>query len=167
MIRDLTEREDMTPDIRVAGLLLGLYGQPLTKIVTLASDDLCVGEDGEAYLRLGRAPVQVPRIVRELLLLSRANGGYSGNGAVDTKWLLPGKAPGTHLSPQTVTKNLMKKLNISTNDLKQSGLRHLARNAPPAIVADVAGYQTRSMEALSKRYAQQWSRYPALRMDTR
>lgn len=165
IIRELLEREEISPDVRAAGLLLGLYGQSVSKVVTLRTDALHSSEDGEYFLRLGKTPVIVPHAIGELLLASRAKGGYSGNGAVDRGWLMPGKSPGSHLSPQTIRYQLQRSIGVTANQLRQSGLHHLVRSAPPSIIADTMGYQVRSLSLISGRYSQQWSQYPSLRFN--
>lgn len=163
IIRELLEREDIGPDTRAAGLLLALYGQPVSKVVTLRTDALHRNDDDEFFLQLGTTPVMIPTKLGDLLLASRAIGGYSGKRAVDPGWFMPGKSPGFHVSPVTLAYKLQQSLGVPATQIRQSGLHHLARSAPPSIIADTMGFQVRSLSQISRRYAQQWSHYPSLR----
>ena len=45
---------------RVAGCLLLLYAQPVTRLARLTLDDIITGGDGQVFIRLGGPPAPVP-----------------------------------------------------------------------------------------------------------
>ena len=45
---------------RVAGCLLLLYAQPVSRLARLTLDDIITGDDGQVFIRLGDPPTPVP-----------------------------------------------------------------------------------------------------------
>lgn len=79
---------------RVAGVIVLLYAQPLSRIVRLTVDDLTRDGD-QVMLRLGEPPSPVPAPVAELLLAwiaQRDNMNTATNP--DSRWLFPGRRAG-------------------------------------------------------------------------
>ncbi|MGH3249092.1 MAG: hypothetical protein ACRDOI_23200 [Trebonia sp.] len=86
---------------RVAGCLVLLYAQPLTRIAVLTLGH--VGErPGGLGLALGKDPVVIPEplagLVRELT--ARRRGHTAIGRAQDSTWLFPGGQPGRPISPE-------------------------------------------------------------------
>src|SRR5689334_5065633 len=79
---------------RVVGLLVLLYGQPLTKISRLTTSHV-IQAGQRVRLALGTHPVDVPPPLDRLLLaLAEDREGPPGLGRADQPWLLPGDFPG-------------------------------------------------------------------------
>ncbi|MFM9582445.1 hypothetical protein [Streptomyces caniscabiei] len=85
--------------LRVAGVIVLLYAQPLSIIVRLTVDDVI--HDGDTVLlRLGEPPSPVPAPVATLLLehiTHRGNMNTATNPA--SRWLFPGRRTGQPLGP--------------------------------------------------------------------
>ena len=89
--------------LRLAGVIVLLYSQPLTRIVRLTVDDVL--RDREAVLlRLGEPASPVPAPVDSLLLEhieNRDNMGTATNRA--SRWLFPGRRAGQPFRPDHVS----------------------------------------------------------------
>ena len=97
--RRLLHDEGLELGDRVAGTLVLVYGQQLSRIVALTRDQVEVSSGG-TRLHLGTTPIDVPPPLDDLLArLVRERRPYSGVGspALST-WLFPGLGPRTPLS---------------------------------------------------------------------
>jgi hypothetical protein len=106
-LRRLLLDTDVPPLLRVAGLIVLLYAQPLTRIVQLTVDDLL--RDGETvFLRLGDPPSPVPEPVAALVLdyiAARDNMNTATNR--DSRWLFPGRRAGQAYRPQRLGQDIV------------------------------------------------------------
>lgn len=84
---------------RVAGCLLLLYAQPITRLARLALEDI-INDDGQVFIRLGSPPTPVPEPLGAMLTELAANR-VNMNTAVnpDCQWLFPGQRVGQPLMP--------------------------------------------------------------------
>lgn len=88
---------------RVAGILLLLYAQSLTKVAALPIDAIS-STDGEIRISLGQEPIPVPKPFADMLhthIRNRPNLRTTG-GVAATPWLFPSSRPGRHLDPQSI-----------------------------------------------------------------
>ena len=95
--RGLLDNSDTEPAIRVAGTLLLLYGQLITRVVRLRTEDVQI-DNGEVRLRLGDDPVAVPERLAALLRHQREHA--------TGPWLFQGAKPGTHIGPERIRRRL-------------------------------------------------------------
>jgi len=124
---------------RVAGSLVLLYAQQLSRIVAMTLNQVTSDGDGDGvYLSLGagRAPVPEPlaSLVVELVATGRSHVGL-GSPAPPT-WLFPGLHPGRPLHPGHLGERLAK-LGIDARAGRRSALMHLAGQLPAAVLAEM------------------------------
>ena len=85
---------------RVAGSLVLLYGQQLSRIAALRRDQVALGADGVTRLSLGTTAIEVPPPLDGLLLRlvdeHRHHTAFSAPVTADP-WLFPGMQPGRPL----------------------------------------------------------------------
>lgn len=144
---------------RLAVLLLLLYGQGPTQIVSLTDQHLSIQPDGTVHLRLGRDPVQLVEPVAALAL--RLRGRSMPTAAlrdVPTKWLFPGHSPGRPLHPTTLSRRL-KVLGVPARAGHNSTLLDLSRHSAPAVLADLLGLHPSTVEAWSNAAGSRWASY--------
>jgi hypothetical protein len=140
---------------RVAGLLVVLLAQPVTRIASLETHNVVEDGDGLA-LRIGIDPFPVPDALA--VLLRRL---VDAQPRTDSPHLFPGGRPGQHLTAAMLTARL-NRLGITRNE-RQGALSRLVAEVPSAIVARATGY---SLEASARRSAQggiEWTTYAALK----
>lgn len=139
-IKELLVGNPDTLAYRVAGILLLLYAQPLTKIAALPTEAI-VPADGEVRISLGQEPIPVPQPFAHLLethIGNRPNLRTTG-GAAPTPWLFPSNRPGRHLDPQFIMKRL-RNLGINLLGARNTALQSLVVEVPPPLVAELLGY---------------------------
>jgi hypothetical protein len=146
---------------RVAGTLVLVYGQQLSRIVALTRDQVKVSSSGTA-LHLGTTPIEVPPPLDDLLArLVTQRRPYSGVGspALST-WLFPGLGPGTPLSAPQLGQRL-RRLGIEPAPARRSALGHLAARLPAALVAQVLGLSPLTAVRWAGAVGADWTTYAA------
>ena len=124
---------------RVAGALLLLYGQQLSRIAAITLDQVkTVGP--QVFLRFGRDDLHIPEPLAGLLqTLIRDGRPYVGVGSpATTRWLFPGLQPGRPLTAARLGDRL-RKLGIRAQPGRRAALTHLAAQLPAAVLADLLG----------------------------
>jgi len=120
------------------GLLLALYAQPLSRIVTLTVNSL-VDVDAELSIILGTnaAPLPAPfdRPFRELLESPWQRNTHNHQ----SPWLFPGTRAGTHMSAASAHKAVAR-IAKPLLEMRHAALRQLVMDCPPPVVADMIGY---------------------------
>jgi hypothetical protein len=121
---------------RFAGSVLLLYGRPLTRIASLRTSAIGVGDDGQTTLELGRGQVPVPEPLDAIALALR----YQQLKRTGTEgWLLPGRHAGTHISSERLRERL-KRYGIERSlHGRHAALLALAARLPAPILAERIG----------------------------
>jgi hypothetical protein len=158
-IKELLDGDAESLSYRVAGTLLLLYAQPLTRIVALPTAAIVIDTE-ETRISLGAEPVPVPEPFADVLkdhLRDRPNlrtaGGTSAN-----PWLFPGHRAGKHLEHHTMMLRL-RTIGISLLGARNSALQNLVAEIPPPVVARLLGYSHNCTQRHAQLAAQPWSRY--------
>jgi hypothetical protein len=117
--------------LRVAGVIVLLYAQPLTRIVQLTVDDVI--HDGETrLLRLGEPASPVPASVAPLLLAyiaDRDNMNTATNQA--SRWLFPGRRAG---QPPDHLSALLGEIGVPVSAARGAAIRHQLLELPAPVV---------------------------------
>ncbi|MFD6044360.1 hypothetical protein ACFWG7_24025 [Streptomyces koyangensis] len=146
--------------LRVAGVIVLLYAQPLTRIVQLTVDDVL--HDGETtLLRLGEPASPVPAPVAALLLAyiqDRDNMNTATNQA--SRWLFPGRRAGQPARPDHLSA-LLGGIGIPVAAARGAAVRQQLLELPAPVVADALGYHDKTTSRLLRETGGTWSRYAA------
>ena len=144
---------------RVAGVLLLLYAQPLTKIASLQSTAISQA-DGETRIALGKAPIPVPEPFASQLNYHRHNRPNlrTAGGAAGSPWLFPSSRPGRHLDPQAIMQRL-RWLGIDLLGSRNTALRELVSEIPALLVAEMLGYSDQVTQKHAAEAGNTWARY--------
>ena len=147
---------------RVAGCLVLLYGQQLSRIVAITVDQIST-DDGEVHLRLGSDHVVLPEPLGGLTLRLRSAGRrYVGAGTPTTSaWLFPGHLPGRALSAQQLGQRLSN-LGIDARAGRRSALVHLAARMPAAVLAELINLHPTTAVHWVRAAGGDWSTYAAM-----
>ncbi len=153
------DRIDLTD--RVAGCLVLLYAQQLSRIVAITTDQVIDRGDG-VHLRLGTDEVVVPEPLGSLLLGLVATGRrYVGVGSpASTPWLFPGHLPGRPLTASRLGQRLGK-LGIDARAGRRTALMHLAARLPAAVLAGVLNLSPGTAVDWVQAAGGDWSSYAA------
>ena len=161
MARRLLHDDGLELGDRVAGTLVLVYGQQLSRIVALTRDQVEVSSGG-TRLHLGTTPIDVPPPLDDLLgRLTRERRPYSGVGSPAlSPWLFPGLRPGTPLSAYQLGQRL-RRLGIEPAPARRSALGHLAARLPAAMVAHVLGLSPLTAVRWAGAVGADWATYAA------
>ncbi|MBF8190117.1 hypothetical protein ITP53_31215 [Nonomuraea sp. K274] len=157
-LRRLLTDAEIPQILRVAGVIVLLYAQPLTRVVRLTIDDLV--HDGEAlFLRLGEPPSPVPEPVASLLLAhieDRDNMNTATNKA--SRWLFPGRRASQPCRPDHLSA-LLNEIGIPVAAARGAAIRQQLLEMPAPVVADALGYHDKTTARLLNEGGAAWSRY--------
>lgn len=151
--RALLHADDVELPARVAGILVLLLGQPVTRLVALERSDV-THDDGRVLLALGREPVQLPPPLATLVL-------RLAEEATGTPWLFPGAKPGAPIGAERMQRRL-RQLGVPVRNGRSGALLSLAGTLPPSILADLLGYCDDTANAWRQAAGGDWARYAAL-----
>ena len=104
LIRTCMTATGIAKSSRVAGLILLLYAQPITKIAALKISDLIARPDG-IYLALGESPAQIPAQVSELFWDYLRDRPNQRTGNKNSDWLFPSTVAGQHIHADSLMGN--------------------------------------------------------------
>jgi hypothetical protein len=151
----------LDPTDRVAGCLLLLYGQPLSRIAIMTTSQVACRGDG-TFLSLGRHDVLIPRPLADAVLQLITDGRtYRGVGSpAATTWLFPGHLPGRPITPATLGERL-RAIGIYAQTGRRAAMLDLAAQIPAAVLADLLGLHATTAAKWMHQAGGDWSRYAA------
>ncbi len=158
LIGRLVHDANLRLDDRVAGLLVTLYAQPVTRVSRLRLNDISHDDDGAVKLDLGGEPVQVvaPLDAMIVALFARRSG--------DDVWLIPGRTPDRPVNPKTLAERLIR-IGVS-RAARVAALHDLIREVPGPVLAPLIGYNPNFVADRAATLAVAWANYPMLRPRT-
>lgn len=140
---------------RLAGLLVALYAQPVTRISVLRRDAITISEDtGHVTILVGTDIIELAEPVARLaraLLAEQA----------DSVWLFPGRTPGQPRSSHSLGESL-RTIGV-TQAARVAALHDLVRQIPSPVLADLIGYNPTVIARRAVTLATPWDHYAALR----
>jgi hypothetical protein len=154
---------DDTIDLRdrVAGCLLLIFAQPITRLARLTVNDV---DDHvrPVCLRLGSEPLELPEPLGRLVAeLKQRQPGLATTAAGDRgRWLFPGLRLDAPLHPEHMRRRL-RRHGITARPGRAAALLHLAQTLPPAILADLLGISESRAADWTRTAAGDWARYAA------
>lgn len=150
---------------RVAAVLLLLYAQPVTRISQLRTAD--VSDSGtDMTIAFGADAVPVPPPIAQLLhqhLRERPNMQTAANAT--SPWLFPGLRAGQPLTADRMNHQL-RNLGIPLREARNSALRQLVQDMPPAVAARTLGYSQTIAQHHSEQAAVFFNSYTTARNHT-
>jgi hypothetical protein len=146
---------------RVAGCLLLCYGQQLSRIAVMTSDQVHLHE-GLVSLRFGAHDITVPEplsnLLTELIDSGRSNRGV---GSPPTSpWLFPGHLPGRPLTPSRLGERL-RQLGVRALPGRRATLLQLAAEVPAAVLAELLHLTPGTATRWTRDAGADWTRYAA------
>jgi hypothetical protein len=158
--RRLAEDDSIDTVDRVAGALVVLFAQPVTRVSALRVDQV-IRHDGRTFLGVGPDPLELPqpfdRLVGELPF--RRRNGIAEQ--LESAWLFPGGRAGDHLSARRLTARLLA-LGIHVRVMRAAALDQLTREVPPAMLAGLIGFSAKGVSACTASAGGTWARYAPL-----
>ena len=146
---------------RVAGCLVLLFGQNMTRVAAMTTSQV-TRHDDDVYVQFGQHEIPVPSALGSLLLTLIADGKPNtgtGSPAV-SQWLFPGLLPGQPITPARLAGRL-RALGIPVQAGRRAALTGLAAQLPAAVLADTLGLQPRTAVRWMHEAGADWNRYAA------
>jgi hypothetical protein len=163
LVRRLLVDESLELTDRVAGCLVLLYGQQLTRIARLRRDQVTIAADGSTLLSLGATSIEVPRpldrLIGRLLDEYRHHTAFS-LPALSTPWLFPGLQTGRPFTAAQLGVRL-RRLGIEPQAARRGALSHLAATMPAAALARVLDLTPNTAVRWGETAGGDWNRYAA------
>lgn len=162
LVRTLVTDNSLELRTRTAGLILLLYGQPLSRICALRNENIVSDEEG-LWLRIGqqRAPIPFPfAMVFQAYLDSERPNTRLYNKA--SPFLFPGQKVGNSISVNQMHGSL-NKVGIDILPSRNKALLEHVKTCPAPIVAEMLGYTAATIEKRLVETATPYARYPDTR----
>lgn len=153
--------------LRIAGLLVLLYAQPVSRISRLTLDRITARGATTVELSLGATAITAPPALAALITTHLAERRYLSavQPAQDPGWLFPGASPGRPISPAAFAVQL-RRGGVHTDTARPAALLHLASSMPAAVLADLLGISIRTATQLTDTTGLSWARYVGTRTAT-
>lgn len=158
LVARLVDDTTITTDVRVAGLLVALYAQPVSRISRLQRRHIIT--TGPA-LRLALGPDPIEPVAPLAALLADRAAALAG----PDDWLFPGQRAGQPISPKTLGERLLR--HGVGRAARIAALHHLIEHVPAPVLADLIGYNPNFIADRAASLATNWASYPAIRHRTR
>ncbi len=146
---------------RVAGSLLLCYGQQLSRIAVMTTDQVRRHDDGVS-LRFGAHDITVPEPLAGLLteLLSSRRSHLGVGSPATSPWLFPGHLPGRPINPSRLGERL-RLLGVRALPGRRATLLQLAAEVPAAVLAELLHLTPGTATRWTRDAGGDWSRYAA------
>lgn len=158
----LLSDDAIDPADRVAGALVVVYGQPVSRIVTLTTAHVEVAEH-KVFLQLGHHPLDLPEPLATLIqdLPTRRSDGAAAH--LPNTWLFAGSHAGAPLKANSLAIRLQK-IGIDPRRMRVAATDQLARELAPVVLAEVLGISHSTAARAVARAGGDWTSYAADRL---
>lgn len=156
--------DSLDPADRVAGSLVLLYAQPMTRIAKLQVKDVLTMA-GTTYIAFGKERVEMPEPLGSLLerLPFRRQIGPSGHAPGSSLWLFPGRQAGLPQNPEHIAKRL-RELGLNPRLNRSQALAQMAAVMPASVLADLLNIHVITAVRWVKLAGGDWAGYAAQRV---
>ncbi|MCR8897477.1 hypothetical protein NWF34_11015 [Gordonia sp. GONU] len=161
-LAETLRRPDTPTWVKAATVLLLICAQPVTRIAAIRLEAITHSDNGVINIEFGETPVKIPTtLAAPITELLRRRPHMKTAANQTSAWLFPGRTPGQHVNPQALMKHLRAN-GIELRGARNSAMRELLRDIPPAIVADQFGFHPGTTERHALGTGTGWSAYPTL-----
>lgn len=155
--RRLVHDPTLSPDDRIAGALVVLYAQPVSRVATLTSDALR-RHDGHVTITISGVDLELPEpLAGHAAELPRRRRNGIGD-QLPSPWLFPACRPDRHVSPGTLSTRL-RRLGIQARTARQAALSQFAAELPPALLAQTIGISPATAARWASLAGGNWTSY--------
>jgi hypothetical protein len=149
--------------VRVGGLFMLLFAQPLTTICAMRTSQVKVDE-GRLFVTFDRTPIEMPEPLDGLIQQHMTRRGQASYVSRNSRWLFPGGTPGKHLTTENIRRQLVER-GIKPQASRHAALFQLAAEVPHAILADMLGISATTATRWAALSSRTWGHYSASRRE--
>ncbi|MFD7527368.1 MULTISPECIES: hypothetical protein [unclassified Streptomyces] len=161
-LRALLLHETLPAAHRAIGIMLVLYGQPVSKIVTMCMDEFREGYDG-LQVKLGKDWTDIPEPAAAVIRVHlAARPGLTTAANPDSPLVFPGRMPGRTMHVYTVA-NILRENGIPAMATRSRAWIQMVRQAPPSVLADALGVSPKTAMRYAERAGSDYLAYATLR----
>lgn len=156
LISQLLHDETLELADRVAGLLVALYAQPVSRICRISLDDIdTTGQPTTVIIHGARLELDTDtgRLLRQLVDHQSTDGRQA--------WLFPGRHPRQPVAAKSLTERL-NRVGV-TCSARVAAFHDLAAQIPSPVLADLIGYNPHFLAERAAALGTPWQRYAAIR----
>ena len=158
----LLNDDTIRPYVRVAGLFMVLFAQPLTRVLRMRTAQVALESDGKVFTTFAEVPIEMPPGVDSLIRGILANGSTGSYTKTGTEWLFPGRNPGRAITGAALRLQLAD-LGISPIGSRQAAFFQLAGEVPAPVLAELIGVTPQNAAKWAALAARDWTGYIAQR----
>lgn len=162
-VERLLHDHDVRRYVRIAGLFLLLFAQPLSRICRMTHDRVAKS-GGLVTVTFDTEPIELPQPLDRLVLHQHAQATSGRYANHRSSWLFPGRHAGRPLATENFRSQLVA-LDIAPNQARKAAMFQLAAEMPAPVLADLLGVAPATASRWSKLAARDWSHYAAMRRD--
>ena len=156
----LLHDESLRLNVRVPGLFMLLFAQPLTRISRMKTSQVTHESDGPVTVNFDSFPIELPEPLDRLVVEQLDTEGLSSYAKNTNPWLFPGGTPATMCPPRPSAATRCATWNRPTAESRDV---QLASEIPTPILAEILGLATNTAVRWATLAARDWSLYTALR----
>jgi len=149
-------------NVRVAGLFVLLFAQPLSRTCRMRADQITSHADGTVTATFGTFSIELPQPLDRLVLQHLATRGQASYASQPDLWLFPGGHPGRHLATENIRSPLVQR-GIQPGTARNAAMYQLASEIPTPILAEMLALHPNTAARWAALAARDWSRYIAQR----
>lgn len=165
MLTRLLTDDQVPADVRVAGTLVLLFGQHVSRMVALSVTAVDMTA-ARPTITLGRTPIALPDLLRGPLarLLEDAQRGHASiHRTADARtWLFPGGQPGQHVGSEYMRTRLSEH-GIIARAARNTALAEFAQDLPAEVLASTLGMHVNTAVAWRAQLQADYTDYLAAR----
>lgn len=161
-VERLLHDDDIRLYVRIGGLFMLLFAQPLARICRMRPEQITEQSDGEVTVTFDTVPIPLPDPLDRLVLDQLARRGQASYASHPDRWLFPGGLPGKHLVTENIRSQLVA-LGIQPSTARKAAMFQLAAEMPVPILAELLGLAPTTATRWAALSARDWSQYAAMR----
>ena len=143
-------------DDRVAGLLVAVYAQPVTRVCRLPATSITCDAGGPTRVRLGNDDIELAEPIAQLVAAH-----LNDPARPHSPWLFPGRTPGQPCSAHALAQRLH--THGVTRAARIAALHDLVQQIPSPVLAGLIAYNPHVIANRAAALAAPWNHYAALR----